>query len=191
MKPRLTVSIFILVVILNTFHCYVATNENVTKLPNEWFSAEDEMCSWLAEHCPFLANNIRPVANYKDPVNITKFSIIFGKIMELDDFHERLTIFATFKLSWPMPSCTVWNLNRLKKFSNLSDEAKTIEVCDFPSDQLWFPRLRMLNAFYNPMDFEDRRSSKLTIHNDGRAEYYFNGHFSIMCPIDFAVSFAF
>ena len=191
MKPRLSVGIFIFVAILYNFHCYVATNENVTKWRNEWFSAEDEMCSWLARDCPFLASRIRPVANFKGPVNITKFYISFGKIVELDDFDERLTILATFKLSWPMPSCTVWNPIRLKNVSNLSDEAKTIDVCDFPSDQLWFPRLRMLNAFYNPLDFEDRRSSKLSIHNDGRAEYYFNGHFSIMCPIDFAVSFAF
>ena len=154
-----------------------------------WLSAEDSMCSWLAEQCPFLTSLRRPVPNYSQVVKLTKITMSIKRLMELDDLEERFTLVAIFNVDWRMPDCAIWNSHLLRNVTELSDEAKSVEECKYPIDQIWYPKIRMPEAYYSPTEFDLRRMKDLTLTNNGMANIKFSGHFSNICKINYAVIF--
>ena len=95
-----------------------------------------EFCQELAKRCPFLTSSKARPWHPKEQIYINAFfrpTFFLG----VSDIDETFSLLGSILFEWTLPACATWN-------SSVSPYAP--EFCVFDRNEIWYPKVRHVNA---------------------------------------------
>lgn len=96
---------------------------------------------------------------------------------------------GSFSIFWELPPCAQWSEVLLKDIpmSNLSAQARKVNLCSISTQSMWHPLIMITNTVNDAFAIESNLGEVIVAYGSGLAQVFAPGRYNVLCEFDFLV----